>query len=452
MPTMTTTTTVSLLLSVIFCSVCLGTASNADPTETLFQAIDAGDVGKVRDLFSVSVRPNLFKANEQGKTPLLVAAEKGHAEIVQTLLERGAEINDAGPDKNTALHYAAQNGHINAVETLTRNGANDQQKNGSGLLPVDLAGQNGHEDVVEALRPATDDYYGGPGSASGADDTNAERAALDTLSDILKDPEEILKRVLAVPDLPENLKKLATACDKEELKWINKKVRVKSRFAAAILSQIDKELVLVADAATKDSAEKTAEKTKAMQARWKKRIREFSKQMRDQLRTGDLTGGNTQQVGRRGSRGRGAGRGGRTSSRTTRSSARGGRGSTDGYDDQMYPGSGREPDGPSPEEQEEERLVNNWARADEGNMDTLYKTVHDKALAEYAGIREEATVEEAENTIATIDGLLLARLNRLNKGVAVIQANKAELDAQQRPGMGPDEPGRGGRGRGRRTR
>ena len=121
----------------------------------------------------------------------------------------------------------------------------------------------------------------------------------------------------------------------------------------------------------------------------------------------------------------------------------------------MYPGSGRQPDGPTPEElveQEEERLVTSWVQGDERNMDTLYKTMHDKTLAEYAEIREEASTEEAENTVATIDGLLLARLNRLNKSVAVIEANKAELDAQQQPGMGPDQQGRGMRSRGRRGR
>ena len=96
--------------------------------------------------------------------------------------------------------------------------------------------------------------------------------------------------------------------------------------------------------------------------------------------------------------------------------------------------------------------MTNWVQADERTMDTLYKTVHDKALAEYAEIRTEATTEEAENTIATIDGLLLARLNRLNKSVVVIEAARAELDAQQQPGMGPDEQTRGMRSRGRRTR
>ena len=110
------------------------------------------------------------------------------------------------------------------------------------------------------------------------------------------------------------------------------------------------------------------------------------------------------------------------------------------------------PDGPSQEEQAEERLVTNWVQADEGSMDTLYKTVHDQALAEYAAIREEATTEEAKNTVATIDGLLLARLSRFNKSTATIVANKAALDAQQQPGMGRDEQIRGVRGRGRRIR
>jgi uncharacterized protein len=448
---------ICLLLTVFLSSVSMGASSNVDPTDALFQAIEAGDADKVSALFNVSSRPDIHKANKLGMTPLLVAAEKGNVDIVQVLLERGANVNDAGPDKNTALHFAAQNGHINAAKLLNSSGANSQQYNSKGQTPTDLATEKGHQAIVDVLRPARDGYYGdmspgGPGGPSSTSDSNAERAALDTLNETLKDPDEILSRVKTVPELAKKLEALAVACDKEELKWVSKKTRIKSRFAPAMLSQIDKELVLVTDAATKEKAQKTTDDTKAMQSRWKKRIREFSKQMREQLRTGGLgsTAGNVP-TGRRGTSRRSSARSARTSSRATRG-ARGQANASDGYDDQMYPGSARTPDGPSPEEQAEERLVNNWVQADEGNMDTLYKTVHDQALVEYAAIREEATAEEAKNTIATIDGLLLARLNRFNQSTATIVANKAKWDAQQQPGMGPDEQIRGARGRGRRVR
>lgn len=443
-----------MLLSVTIPSLCLG-AKSSDPSEALFQAIEAGDAGKVRDLFSTSSPPDVHKPNAQGMTPLLLAAQKGKADIAEMLLQRGANVDEPGPDKNTALHYAAQHGHMEVVRLLSRSRANAQQYNAAGKTPVDLANENNHPQIAEALRPARDDYYGdlsgGPGDASDAGESAVERAALDTLTEILKDPEEILKRVKEVPVLPKKLETLALACDKEELRWVNKKVRIKSRFAPAILSQIDKELVLVAEMAKQDKAEKTAEKTAEMQARWKKRIREFSKQMRDQLRTGGLGMSTTPApVGRRG-RGRGSARTGRVSSRAARASARGGTGTygQEAYGDQMNPGTGREPDGPTPEEEAEQRLITNWVQSDERNMDTLYKSVHDTALAEYALIREEATAEEATSTIAAIDGLLMTRLNRLNKSVAVIEANKAELDAQLQPGLGPDGQTRPMRGRGR---
>jgi len=450
---------ICFLLTVILHSASFAAGANADPTDALFQAVEAGDAAKVDALFVKSNRPNINKVNQQGKTALLIAAEKGHADIVQVLLERGSSVNHADPDKNTALHLAAQNGHINVVTLLNRSGANPQQYNSKGKTPIDLATDKGHQAVVEVLQPARDGYYGdmGPGNPSSSDSGNAdvERAALDTLNETLKNPAEILARVQTVPELSKKLETLAAACEKEELKWLNKKTRIKSRFAPAILSQIDKELALVTAAATKEKAKKASEDSKAMQSRWKKRIREFSKQMREQLRTGGLgsTAGNAP-MGRRGSSRRGSGRTARTSSRATRSSARAGGNSTDGYgyNDQMYPGDGRAPDGPSQEEQAEERIVTNWVQADERNMDTLYKTVHDQALAEYAAIRQEANAEEAKNTVATIDGVILARLNRFNQSTAKILANKAKLDAQQQPGMGPDEQIRGGRGRGRRTR
>lgn len=43
-------------------------------------------------------------------TPLIIACQKGHKEIVQKLITSGADINSADLYNNTSLHYAAQNG------------------------------------------------------------------------------------------------------------------------------------------------------------------------------------------------------------------------------------------------------------------------------------------------------------------------------------------------------
>ncbi len=56
-------------------------------------------------------------------TPLLLAAEYGHKEIVDLLIEKGANVNTVCVDNHSALYYAAQNGHIEIVKTLIDKGA-----------------------------------------------------------------------------------------------------------------------------------------------------------------------------------------------------------------------------------------------------------------------------------------------------------------------------------------
>ncbi len=63
------------------------------------------------------------KATAYFAPPLLHAAAAGKAEIVQVLLQRGADIGEAEYYDRTAIEYAAANGHLPCVELLHRAGA-----------------------------------------------------------------------------------------------------------------------------------------------------------------------------------------------------------------------------------------------------------------------------------------------------------------------------------------
>jgi len=57
--------------------------------------------------------------DDRGWSSLLVAAEKGDAEAVQSELAAGADINQADEGGWSALHLAALNAHTATVEALT---------------------------------------------------------------------------------------------------------------------------------------------------------------------------------------------------------------------------------------------------------------------------------------------------------------------------------------------
>ena len=93
--------------------------------------------------------------NDQGFTPLLAAAKKGHTDICGLLLENGSDVNEIHPvTKYSALHDAAGFGHVALVEALLSWGAAVDPKDHGGSTPLYLACQEGHLPCVLALLKA----------------------------------------------------------------------------------------------------------------------------------------------------------------------------------------------------------------------------------------------------------------------------------------------------------
>ena len=63
-------------------------------------------------------------ADNFGRTPLHVAASVDYNEMVQFLVEQGANVSDQITGENqTPLHYAARNEAVQCVKTLLSHGA-----------------------------------------------------------------------------------------------------------------------------------------------------------------------------------------------------------------------------------------------------------------------------------------------------------------------------------------
>ncbi len=86
-----------------------------------------------------------------GSTALMGAAQYGHLSIIELLLKNGASVKDLDNNKYSALSKAAQNGHTQVVEYLVKKGVNIDQKTEDGYTPICLAMQNGHLETVKLL-------------------------------------------------------------------------------------------------------------------------------------------------------------------------------------------------------------------------------------------------------------------------------------------------------------
>ena len=126
-------------------------------TRELFKVAKLGDVARMRVLLAEN--PKLVhERDKEGSTPLHWAAWKGHANVVDLLLESGADIqahNENFHWGTTALHAAAHGNHRAAAEVLLAHGAdvNAVRSTGSGT-PLEETKVHNATAVARVLRAA----------------------------------------------------------------------------------------------------------------------------------------------------------------------------------------------------------------------------------------------------------------------------------------------------------
>ncbi len=87
-----------------------------------------------------------------GYTPLLMAADQGHATVIAALVSGGAEANAANALGTTPLMLAAASGNPQAVTILVENGAEIEAKEKTfGQTPLMFAASNNRVEAMKAL-------------------------------------------------------------------------------------------------------------------------------------------------------------------------------------------------------------------------------------------------------------------------------------------------------------
>lgn len=95
--------------------------------------------------------PTVESRDSHGLTSLHVACIHGKSNIVESLIDLGAEINATDLNECTPLHYAASRGHQNALLLLLHSGANINRANIDKNTPLHMSVNNGHLNCVKAL-------------------------------------------------------------------------------------------------------------------------------------------------------------------------------------------------------------------------------------------------------------------------------------------------------------
>ncbi|XP_017878296.1 ankyrin repeat and MYND domain-containing protein 2-like [Ceratina calcarata] len=139
------------------------TDSLSDVQKQIFQKISNNEVLELKTLLAVN-KIKMDFVDENGMSPLQHACYKGNKEIVQMLLDQGADVN-ACQHKHayTALHFAALSGNAELCHLLMSHGARLTATNSVGRTPAQMAAFVGNHNCVATINnfiPKADiDYY-----------------------------------------------------------------------------------------------------------------------------------------------------------------------------------------------------------------------------------------------------------------------------------------------------
>ena len=126
------------------------TAVDDDGATPLILAAFHGQVEGVRKLLSLG--SNIDDADHDGYTALMWSAFKGRVDTSLALMEAGADVNAQSVEGNSALTYAAYSGSRVLVEAMLEQAKDPKACNKLGMSAADVADQQGHHEVGKLLR------------------------------------------------------------------------------------------------------------------------------------------------------------------------------------------------------------------------------------------------------------------------------------------------------------
>ena len=115
----------------------------------LIDAVQNGDIDRVRELLDSGINPNIIK---YGQTPLKLASRYGSSDVVRLLLEHDANPNIRDNNGDTPLASASWQGYTHIVKLLlNNNNASINIQNDYGYTPLLLASYRGYTEIVRML-------------------------------------------------------------------------------------------------------------------------------------------------------------------------------------------------------------------------------------------------------------------------------------------------------------
>ncbi len=103
-----------------------------------------------------SEEPQLAQAlinqcNSDGWTPLHVASNEGHVDLIELFVEYGSKIDSRSRNFRTPLHIASIRGNLGVIQAVLMAGADINAKDIDGNTPCHFCSEYGHKDCLRYL-------------------------------------------------------------------------------------------------------------------------------------------------------------------------------------------------------------------------------------------------------------------------------------------------------------
>jgi ankyrin repeat protein len=111
-------------------------------------------------------RADVQASDLRRKTGLHLAASRGHDDVIDVLLDHGADVNASADGSWKPIHLACDTGHKSTTHKLILAGAELNAKLLTGMTPLNIAARAGHLEIIEFLlqqehlEPLAQDSFG----------------------------------------------------------------------------------------------------------------------------------------------------------------------------------------------------------------------------------------------------------------------------------------------------
>lgn len=118
--------------------------------DNFFSAVRRGEIAGVRYFLDRNKPVDVLDDNDL-MSPLIIAAQLNHKQIVDALITAGANPNFANCRKQTPLYFALMNGNLDVAKYLVERGANIQISDDSGISLMHLSAMKALHEFINLL-------------------------------------------------------------------------------------------------------------------------------------------------------------------------------------------------------------------------------------------------------------------------------------------------------------